>query len=200
MIRSAPVRLTAALAGIAVTLVATAGITTASAHEGEGVLVVESQGPASGTSVPYQVRLTWVNDGHPAAADTTITATAVAPDGTPQTPVPMVADDDDGRFSATLDLPAPGAWTVRFTSVTPAATLEVVETIVQPTTTTEPSTTTTTAEAATPTTEQASQVDDGDDADGIGLAGLLAALLLGLVVVGGVLGFVRSARRTKADP
>ena len=85
-------------------------------------MTVEAVHPA-GQSIHYIVRVTWENDGHP-AADATVTATAVAPDGTQLTPVPLAPADDDGRYAGPVEYPAPGAWTVRITSIEPTGTIE----------------------------------------------------------------------------
>ena len=72
------------------------------------------------------MRVTWANDGHP-AADATVTATAVAPDGTQLTPVAAGPADDDGRYAGAVEYPAPGTWTVRITSIDPTGTIEQAE-------------------------------------------------------------------------
>lgn len=115
----------------------------AGAHEGEGEFFVEAREP-QGSGFRYVVRLTWTNDGH-AALDSTVTATAIAADGTPQTPVTLAPLDQDGRYAALVPSPAGGPYTVRFTAVTPEATAEVTQ---RP-----PPTTTTTTQPAPPTTE-----------------------------------------------
>ena len=192
-------RSAAAIVAVCVAL-AILGAVPAYAHEGEGVLELEPQADAPGLSVPYVVRLTWADDGHP-AIDATVTATAIDPSGTPQTPVPMQQQGDDGRYSATVAFPDGGAWTVRFTSVTPAATLEVEQDVSgQPpstaTSSTSSSTTSTTqvsTGAGSSDDERASPPDASEDDDG-GIAGLLAALLLALIVAGGLFGAVRARR------
>lgn len=196
MNRPRPVAL-AALAVLAVAHAAGLGIGTASAHDGEGILVIEAQGPAAGLSVPYVIRLTWANDGHP-AIDSTVTATVLEPDGTPRTPVVMEPIDEDGRYAATIALGSGGSWTVRFTAVTPTATIEVVEEVAEPTTTTTAVESTTTTESTPAPAEPAAAADDPDD-DDIGPGGVLAALFLGLVVLGCAVGFGRSARRLRDD-
>src|SRR3546814_3073384 len=114
----------------------------AAAHDGEGILTVESQIPTGDVVVEYVVRVTWADDGHP-ALQSTVTATPIASDGAPQTPVSLDPIDEDGRYAGTVTYPAPGDWTVRFTSVTPTGSVEIVEPIrSQPTTTTAPATTT----------------------------------------------------------
>ena len=185
----------AALAVLTVAHAAGIGIGIASAHDGNGIIVVESRGPGTGSSVPYVIRLTWKNDGHP-AVDSTVTATVIGIDGTPHTPVVMGPIDDDGRYAATIAYDSGGSWTVRFTAVTPTATIEVVEDVAEPTaTTTRVESTDTTRSTATSSAEAASDPDDG----GIGVGGVLAALFLGLVVVGCGIGFARSARRPGED-
>ena len=99
----------------------------AAAHEGSGTITVEEADPATDTAVRYVVRLTWNNDGHPAAADlTTITAVPVGADGTALTPVTLRAGRRrPGGSRNTIDFPAPVRGAVRFLSIAPPATLEV---------------------------------------------------------------------------
>lgn len=132
------------LAGCLTALAVTVGwVAPALAHEGAGTLVVESRDPTSDQGVQFVVRLTWNNDGHPAAANaTTLTATPVDADGTALTPVTLTPVDDDGRFGATVEFPEAGTWTVRFTAISPAATLEVQQQVEAPATTTTAPTTT----------------------------------------------------------
>lgn len=124
-------------------LVLVAAAIPASAHEGEGEFAVEAREPR-GPGFRYVVRLTWTNDGH-AALDSTVTATAIAADGTPQTPVTLEPLDQDGRYAAVVPSPAGGPYTVRFTAVTPEATAELAQRPAP--------TTTTTTQPAPPTTD-----------------------------------------------
>lgn len=171
----------------------------ATAHDGPGTFAVESDTP-TGTRHDYVVRLTWDNDGHPAAQDTTVTVTAVAPDGTAQTPLPMTSVDADGRFEAGLDLAEPGRWTVRFASVEPTAKLDVPIEVTAPTTTEAPTTTASTT-TTTEATDDAEAVDtesaaarSDDDGGGIGAAPVVAVVLVIAVVVGALI--MRTRRRT----
>lgn len=123
-------------------LVLFAAAVPAGAHEGEGEFVVEAR-ESQGSGFRYVVRLTWTNDGH-AALDSTVTATAIAANGTPQTPVTLNPLDQDGRYAALVPSPAGGPYTVRFTAVTPEATAEVTQ---------RPPPTTTTSQPDPPTTE-----------------------------------------------
>ncbi len=126
------------------------------AHEGEGILTVESAVPDDGgLTIHYRVRLVWQNDSHP-AKDATITIVAVGVDGQASTPVALTPVDDDGRYEADVTFATPGEWTARITSVTPAATLEEGRVVRLPsTTTTAPSSNTSTTELATTTAEPA---------------------------------------------
>jgi hypothetical protein len=204
-------RTRAALAAVLLLLAATAaGGRTASAHEGEGILTLESQQVLPDGTASYQVRLIWENDGH-AAIDSTVTATPIAPDGIPGTPVVMQAVDQDGRYAGSLTFAGGGTWTVRFTSVTPAATSEVVEevAIVPATPTTAPDDTTTTEATATTATEETDDVTAGaidddhdveagyDQSSAVVLVTLVVVLLL-LVAI--VVGFTRSNRRLRDEP
>ena len=145
----------------------TAGASPAAAHGGEGQFTVEAREPQA-SGVRYVVRLVWTDDGH-AALDATVTATAIDAAGTPQTPVTLNPLDQDGRYAALVPSPSGGAYTVRFTAVTPEATTEVTQQPPTPTTTatTEPAPTTTDTPAATSTTAAAAdeRSDEGDDED-----------------------------------
>jgi hypothetical protein len=99
----------------------------AGAQEGRGIITLEATHPA-GTSVHFIVRVTWENDGHP-AADAVVTATAVSSDGTQLTPVTLAPADDDGRYANAIDFGSPGSWTVRFASIDPTGTAEVTQTV-----------------------------------------------------------------------
>src|SRR3546814_14768451 len=70
------------------------------------ILTVESQTPTDDVVVEYVVRLTWADDGHP-ALQSTVTATPIASDGAPQTPVSLDPIDEDGRYAGTVTYPAP---------------------------------------------------------------------------------------------
>lgn len=192
-------RILLALAVAALALVGSAGA--AAAHEGSGVLTVETA-DASGTGMRYVVRLVWENDGHP-AADATLTATPIAPQGAAGTPVTLQPVDEDGRYQGTVAFPSAGDWTVRFTSVTPIATIERLEQI-EPTTTTTSVTTTTTTPATTttnsiprttsaPTTDvdgvASGPIDDDGGITGFVVAGALVALVFAVVI-----GFIRARR------
>jgi hypothetical protein len=105
----------------------------AGAHEGDAVVTVEAVHPA-GLSMHYIVRVTWANDGHP-AADATVTATAVGSDGTQLTPVALAPADDDGRYAGVVDYPSAGSWTVRITSIDPTGSIEQAQEVTAPPTT-----------------------------------------------------------------
>ena len=105
----------------------------AAAHDGDAVITVEAAHPA-GTGIHYIVRVTWQDDGHP-AADATVTATGVGPDGTQLTPVTLPPVDDEGRYAGVVEYPSPGAWTVRITSIDPTGSLEQAQEVTAPPTT-----------------------------------------------------------------
>ncbi len=137
-------RLTGVLAVGVAALVAAAPA--AGAHEGKAVITVETQvNQPAGTD--YTIRVVWNNDGHP-AADATVTATPIDPAGANKTPIAFTARDEDGRYGGFVPLPSPGRWTVRFTVVEPAGTLEITRDVAETTTTTaKPKATTTTTPA-----------------------------------------------------
>lgn len=118
----------------------------AAAHEGKAIINVETEvNQPAGTD--YTIRAIWNNDGHP-AADATVTATPIDPAGVNGTPIAFAARDEDGRYGGFVPMPSPGRWTVRFTVVEPAGTLEVTRDVAATTTTTaKPKATTTTTPA-----------------------------------------------------
>jgi hypothetical protein len=203
----------AAVASIGVALGLLAGPlgSPAGAHDGKGIVTIEASHPAGATAVHYIVRVTWEDDGHP-AADATVTAAAVGSDGTALTPVTLAPADDDGRYAGVVEFPEAGSWTVRFTSIDPTGTAERSEEIASAATTgsDDDSDTTGDSDDAADADEAAgfAPADDGtgssdeaaagDDDDGLP-AWLIPVALV--VVIGGAataIGIVRRYR-TEAD-
>lgn len=187
-------------AAIAVAVAVLGPASPAAAHEGGGTLTVESAEPTDTGSVRYVVRLIWNNDGHPAAAaDTTMTVVPVGADGTAQTPVTLEPVDDDGRFAATVEFSSPGAWTVRFTAITPEATLEVAQQIdPPPTTTSTAAPSTTSSEAGVPTTATDAPEDEDEDEDGeASKAGTIVFVAVMLVLAAGAIALGRRQRQRR---
>jgi len=192
------------LKNAAVAAVAAAGLLVgppAGAQEGQGIITLEASHPA-GMSVHFIVRVTWENDGHP-AADAVVTATAVASDGTQLTPVTLAPIDDDGRYANPIDFDASGSWTVRFTSIDPTGTAEVTQTIEAPAATSDDNATASgdsgdggfaPADDGTGTSGDAAAGDSGESGMPIWLVGAAAA-----VVVGGGLLALRTVRRYRAE-
>lgn len=201
----------AALAGLAAAALLVLGPAArpAGAHEGDAVLVVEGVHPA-GRSIHYIVRVTWADDGHPAEA-ATVTATGIAPDGTQLTPVALAPADEDGRYSGAVEYPAPGAWTVRITSINPTGTIEQPQEVTATATTASPE-----GSAGSEDTSGFAPADDGtggsaeggvdgdeqaagDDGDDSGMP-LVLIVVAALVVVGGAVTALRLILRTRAHP
>jgi hypothetical protein len=201
----------AALAGLAAAALLVLGPAArpAGAHEGDAVLVVEGVHPA-GRSIHYIVRVTWADDGHPAEA-ATVTATGITPDGTQLTPVALAPADEDGRYSGAVEYPAPGAWTVRITSIDPTGTIEQPQEVTATATTASPEGT-----AGSEDTSGFAPADDGtggsaeggvdgdeqaagDDGDDSGMP-LVLIVVAALVVVGGAVTALRLILRTRAHP
>ena len=167
----------------------------AAAHSGAGGLALEQATPVAESQIRYVVRLTSVNDGH-GAVKATVTATLVVAGGAAQTPVPLTAVDEDGRYAATLTFPAPGAWTVRFTAVKPPAVLEQAATIAPPTTTSTAVPTTTTTTALPGSGDDPGQELPDGGSGGSGKGPLVAGLLVAGAVAAG--GGAWAAKRRKA--
>jgi hypothetical protein len=123
-------------AGLLLGVVPGLGGSPAGAHDGPAIVVIEQVHPA-GLQQHYIVRVTWEDDGHP-AVDATVTATAIAADGTQLTPVPLAPADDDGRYAGAIEYPSAGAWTVRVSSIEPTGSVEQPQEITAPATTEAP--------------------------------------------------------------
>ncbi|HET6952896.1 MAG TPA: FixH family protein [Acidimicrobiales bacterium] len=196
----------------AVALLTVGAAAPATAHEGDGVVTIEEVHPA-GASVHYIVRVTWENDGHP-AADATVTATVVMPDGETLTPVVLAPADDDGRYAGAVEYPGAGSYTIRITSIDPTGTAEQTEDVSASPSTVPPDVTAPGSEATTATAPEAgtgfapaddgtgdetagetgddaaAPADDGDDGMPVWLIALAA-----VVVIGGAVAAVGVVRR-----
>lgn len=164
----------------------------AAAHEGAGALEVLSADPAGPLAVSYRVRLTFRADGHP-ARDATVTAVALTPDGSSSTPQQLGPTAEEGVYAGTVTFPQPGAWTVRFTSVTPGATLERPETVTAPPTTASTRASTTTTLASAPPTATRDAGGSGSNVPALPVAVIAGAAVLAALT----LGWRRQARRTR---
>lgn len=201
----------AATIGVAVGLMAGPLGSPAGAHDGKGIVTVEASHPAGAAAVHYIVRVTWEDDGHP-AADATVTAAAVGGDGTTLTPVTLAPADDNGRYAGVVEYPEAGSWTVRFTSIDPTGTAERSEEIAAPATTGPDDDSDTAGDSddaadadeaggfapADDGTGSSDETAAGDDDDGLPVWLVLVALA---VVIGGAataLGIVRRYR-TEAE-
>lgn len=122
-------------------------------------------------------------------------------DGTAATPVTLEPVDDDGRFRATVEFPSAGTWTVRFTAITPEATVEVPQQVDPPatTTTTVARSTTTSEGESTSTSEAPADEDEDGEASKAGTFVFVAVLLI-LAVAALVIGRgVRQRRQLDAE-
>lgn len=171
---------------IAATLLALAAFAgEASAHEGAGAIALASEATIEPDLVRYDVLVTFVADGHPASG-ATVTAVLVRPDSPAATPVPLQPLDQEGHYGVDIRFPSPGPWLVRFTSVSPVASLEH-SLLVQPgPTSTEPTTPPPVSAARVPVPS------DGGNGSDAGLIALFIAVGLALI---GVIGWMIVTRR-----
>ena len=185
----------------ALVLSATAVLSTspAQAHDDEADLVVTSAQPVDDTTVDYAVRLTFRNDGH-GARGATVTAVAEGPAGA-VAPVALQPGSQEGDYQGRIAFPAGGSWQVRFTSVSPQATVVQAQEITA-TTTTAPSTTSSTAPTDSDDTAPlaGNPVGSSDDEGGSG-AGTVAffAVIFGMLAIVALATIsARRARRARA--
>jgi hypothetical protein len=203
-----PARLAASLAaavalalGLLLGLVPGLGGSPAGAHDGPAIVVIEQVHPA-GLQMHYIVRVTWEDDGHP-AEDATVTATAIAADGTQLTPVALAPADDDGRYAGVVEYPSAGTWTVRVTSIEPTGSVERPQEVTAPATTElqDDSEVTTAPDESGEDDEGFAPADDGtgdsdeaatgapagsDDSDDSGMPAYLLVAAAAVVVIGAV--------------
>lgn len=181
----------------------------AAAHGGE--VAIDVVPTVSGTTVTFDVHLTFEEDGHNVAGQT-VDVSAVGPTGTKTAQLP--ASDAEGRTSGAIDLDA-GSWSVTFTTEEGTATIEQVvdgvgDTAASSTTAAPGDATTSTAPAADDTTTDDTTtspstivVPVATSGEGVGGAvddndsSALVPILIGVLVVGAIgAGVVFSRRRS----
>lgn len=99
----------------------------ASAHDDVGVLDVVTA-EVDGLTVRYDVALIYSGDREPVAG-ATVTVVAQSAAGVTVGPVNLESTGVPGHYAVTLEYPSAGDWTVRFTSITPRATVERPESV-----------------------------------------------------------------------
>lgn len=193
------IRLLSLLAVLAVVLLV--GASPAAAHGDEGELTltkVEQTGP---TTVSIEVGIVYEGDGH-LAEDATVSATLTGPDGATVGPVDLTrTSDTTSLYQATVEVPAPGDWSVSVESAEPAGEVtgsvtvaeqaDTSSTTAAPTTTEAPVTSEVAPEPVT-LSEDAAADEDAEDS-GLSPAVVVGAcLLLAAVVIGGAFLVARS--------
>lgn len=166
----------------------------AAAHDDQAALAVTAVRPVDRSTVEYAVRVTYVNDGE-GAAGATVTAVAQGPAGAAVPPVALEPGPTEGDYQGRISFPSGGAWEVRFTSVSPAATLVQPQRVAfEATTTTDPSTT---QRNATTADDGGSRAPAGGRAGKDGRTGTVVffAVLLALAVLAAII--ILSARRAR---
>ncbi len=114
------------LATLVVALAALTPAAPAAAHEGGGTISVAARTPDGGGAIGFEVAVAFEDDGHP-AGEATVTAVVEQAGAPPSTPVPLAPTGVAGRYAGQARFPSPGRWTVRFTSVSPVASLGTSE-------------------------------------------------------------------------
>ncbi|MPY94009.1 MAG: hypothetical protein GEV08_13375 [Acidimicrobiia bacterium] len=102
----------------------------AGAHDETGTITVAATA-AGPLTMAYDVDVTYLNDGH-GAVDATATVVAQGPAGQEVGPIALEPGTPPGRYRATVVFPAPGEWLVRFSSLSPLASVERVESLRAP--------------------------------------------------------------------
>jgi hypothetical protein len=165
------------------------------AHDDQGVLAGEYVAdPADAPSGTYRVRLTFLNDGHPAeGATVTMTAVAGAGGTVPATPMSPV---DVGEYETAVAFPNPGVWTVTVVADAPAATFEQAVTIAEPAR--EPSFEDSAAEEPVDEAEAIAGSEDDGGGGGSSSTGLVIAIVAAVLAVAAGAAVVIWRRRAAA--
>ena len=180
------------LLAVIVTSVALLPAAPAAAHEGSGTIAVIGETPARPRGDNLRGRRHVDDDGH-SAGDATVTAVVEQDGSPPATPVPLVATAVEGRYGGEVRFPSAGRWTVRFTAVSPVATLERSELIEADTSSPAPQSPSRPGEIGS----TAPQTSEGGATGNMGLVGLVLALG-GVGTIAALM--VRSTRRTPPAP
>ena len=157
----------------------------AAAHDETGEFTAVRAEPSptgDGRTLVVDVLLTYTNDGH-GATDAEVTLSFENPQvDVTVPPVTMAPGDREGAYTAEVDLPSPGAWTLTVSSPDPAATRSFAVEVAQTTTTTTAPTTTT---GPTTTTDTPPEDDDEESSTvpWIYLALVLAGVGIGIALV-----------------
>ena len=157
------------------------------AHEDVGRFEDVVVQPKAGLTISVQARLIYPNDGE-GAKDATVTAVAEQPGAPAIAPSPL-EEVSPGQYEGTITVSQPGTWTVRLTSLSPAATSESTVEVAAPTTTTAASTTT----EATLSTPQTAPLGEEDEDGGGSPAWIAIALVVAIGL--GVAGWQIARRR-----
>ena len=179
--RLRPVLFGLLLAPIALLTVAPA----AGAHGDVGIFSVNVDGRVEGTSLTYEVLLSYENDGDPVDG-AVVTATATPSDGSPPVTATLTPTGDPGTYATTLTV-QPGTHAVTIVSEDPAARIERSVTVPDEA----PSTTSPVAiSPQAPTTSAAEDssgdatISDDDDSSSAIVIGAVVLAALGLVAAG----------------
>lgn len=185
------------------------GTPPAGAHDDEGQMTVTTAEQVDPSRVVLEVGIVYTNDGHPAET-ATVTATLTGPDGQVVGPVDLARHDGTSLYRAEIDVPVPGSWTAAVTSTEPAATAEATLEVAETTTTAGPDATT--APDGPPATvdgegddggrlsgpADVASADDGDGGSDNGAA-ILAAAIVGVLVIAAIAGWVLYRRRASTQ-
>ncbi|MEZ5321796.1 MAG: FixH family protein [Microthrixaceae bacterium] len=138
----------------------------ASAHGGPGKLTPLPPKVDGDRGTTFAVRLNFVEDGDP-VEDGVVTMVLTGPSGGAEDPVVMTETSTPGTYSATVPTPEAGTYTIRYTSVQPAVTIDGEYESPGPVGTSSPTPTSTpsTTEPAVPTTANSTATSDPRTAD-----------------------------------
>lgn len=188
--RSARRQFGVALAAVAATLLACAGLAgPAAAHGPTGTMGIEVVPGATPLTADVRVLLEYANDRE-VVPGATVVGTATGPDGQTVAPTPL-ADKGSGVYEVTLPLPVPGTWAVSVTAADPVAAAEATVTVrAAPSTTAGPLD----QPVLQPKDDVVSSSNGSDGSDDGPSAALLAVIAVVLVAGAGV-AFTRVRRR-----
>ena len=157
----------------------------AAAHGADGALALEAQTTNDPAKVEIRARLTYANDREPASG-ASVTVDGTGPKGESIASETMTAAGA-GIYTATVQLPASGTWTLRVTATLPSAVGEIEYS-------TAVAATTTTADATGTVSEPARSSTTNDDSNSWLLPAALGAVVV--IFAGGAMVILRRRARS----
>lgn len=172
------------------------GAAVASAHGDEGEVSLTKLEQTGPTTVAIEVGIVYSNDEE-VAVDAQVSATLTGPEGATVGPVALSRTAEaTSLYTATVEVPSAGDWSVAVTSSTPTGEVEGGVTVASTASTTAPTSTDTPATDSATTDAAIEPLTSGSKGSNAAVI-VAACLVLAALTIGGA--FVIASRRTARD-